>query len=89
MERVKMFKTEARTVSNVKPNDFIQFAFDRETNKQVIWQVKDIEPIEQSWEDVKFKKQKRVNIFFHNDIKIVENVRTKMFVVTDKVAFTN
>jgi Cu/Ag efflux protein CusF len=89
MERVKMFNTESRTVSNVKPNDFIQFAFDRETNKQVIWQVKDIQPIAQSWEDVKFKKQKRVNIFFHNDIKIVENVRTKMFVVTDKVAFTN
>jgi Cu/Ag efflux protein CusF len=89
MERVKMFNTESRTVSNVKPNDFIQFAFDRETNKQVIWQVKDIQPIEQSWEDVKFKKQKRVNIFFHNDIKIVENVRTKMFFVTDKVAFNN
>jgi len=80
-----MFKTEARTVSNVKPNDFIQFAFDRETKKQIIWQIKDIQPIEQSWEDIKFKKQKRVNIFFHNDIKIVENVRTKMSVVTDDV----
>lgn len=84
-----MFHTESRTVANVKPNDFIQFAFDRQTNKQVIWQIKDIQPIEQSWEDVKFKKQKRVNIFFHNDIKIVENVRTKMFVVTDEVAFIN
>ena len=80
-----MFNTESRTVSKVKPNDFILWVFDRDTNEQIIWQVKDIEPIPQSWEDVKFKKQKRVRIFFHNDMKIVENVRTKMSVVTDDV----
>ena len=84
-----MFNTEARTVSKVKPNDFILWVFDRNTNEQIIWQVKDIEPISQSWEDVKFKKQKRVRISFHNDMKIVENVRTKMFVVTDDVEWSN
>ena len=84
-----MFNTESRTVSKVKPNDFILWVFDRDTNEQIIWQVKDIEPIPQSWEDVKFKKQKRVRIFFHNNMKIVENVRTKLSVVTVDVEWSN
>ncbi len=80
-----MFQTEVRPVSKIKANDFIMFAFDNQTKEQIIWQVKDIQPIEQSWEDIHFKKQKRVQITFHNDIKIVENVRTKKFVVADEI----
>ena len=80
-----MFNTEAKSVSQIKANDFIMFAFNRETKEQTIWQIKDIQPIEQSWEDIHFKKQKRVQIIFHNDIKIVENIRSKKFVVTDEI----
>ena len=84
MER---FETESRSVKDIKEQDFVQFAFDSKTKEQIIWQVVKIESIPRNWEDVKFKKHQRVETTFHNNVKITQNIRTKMNVVTDEIEF--